>query len=103
MVICVCTIELALPEPTSLKDKRSVLKGLLARLHREFNVSAAEVGLHDAWGAAQIGVATLSTSAAHAQNLIENLLRWVEHNRPDVEIVDHAVEIMSFNTLSGDD
>lgn len=101
MVIGVCTIELYLADPTSLKDKRGVLKNLLARLHREFNVSAAEVGLHDVWQSATIGIASLSTSAAHVQNLIDNLLRWIEHNRPDVEVVDHQIEIISMTSTSG--
>lgn len=101
MFIGVCTIELDLFEPESLKDKRGALKWLLSRLHREFNVSAAEVALHDAWKSATIGVSTISTSAAHAQNVIENLLGWIERNRPDMEIVDHYLEIIPFSSASG--
>lgn len=101
MVIGVCTIELYLPEPNSLKEKRGVLKSLLARIHREFNVSGAEVAMHDNWTAATIGVATVSTSAAHAQTLIDNLLRWIERNRPDLEVVDHYIEVISFSSASG--
>ncbi|MCJ7708279.1 MAG: DUF503 domain-containing protein, partial [Anaerolineales bacterium] len=38
------TLELRLPGCSSLKQKRSRLKPLLAALHREFNLSAAEIG-----------------------------------------------------------
>ncbi len=100
MFIGICTIELYLPGITSLKAKRSVLKMLLARLHREFNVSAAEVALHDTWQAASIGVATVSTSAAHASNLLENTVGWLEHNRPDLDVVAHSIEIVAFSTPS---
>jgi uncharacterized protein YlxP (DUF503 family) len=101
MVIGVCTLELYLADPESLKDKRGVLKSLISRLHREFNVAAAEVGLHDARQSASIGIASISTSAGHAQSLIENILRWIEHNRPDVEIVDHQVEIIAMSSPTG--
>jgi len=101
MFVAVCTIELSLFEPESLKDKRGVLKWLLSRLHREFNISAAEVALHDAWKAATIGISVVTTSAAHGQNLIDNVLGWIERNRPDVEIVDHYIEIIPFSSASG--
>ena len=47
VVIGICTLELSLPGNDSLKDKRSVLKPLVVRMRREFNVSVAEVGEHD--------------------------------------------------------
>jgi uncharacterized protein len=101
MVIGACTIELDLPGLGSLKEKRSVLKSLLARLHKEFHVSAAEVDLHDAWQSSTIGVAVVSTSAVHAQNLLGNLVRWIETYRPDLEVVDHYVEVISFSSDAG--
>ena len=101
MVIGACTIELDLPGLNSLKEKRSILKSLLARLHKEFNVSAAEVDLHDAWRSSTIGVVTVSTSAVHAQNLLNNLVSWIETYRPDLEVVDHYVEVISFSSDAG--
>ncbi len=101
MVIGACTIELQLPGLKSLKAKRGVLKSLLARLHKEFNVTAAEVDLHDAWQATTLGVATVSTSAAHAQNLLENLVSWIEMYRPDLEVVDHYIEVIHFSSDAG--
>jgi uncharacterized protein YlxP (DUF503 family) len=101
MVIGACTIELDLPGLGSLKEKRGLLKSLLARLHKEFNVTAAEVDLHDVWQSSTIGIATVSTSAVHAQNLLNNVVRWLEINRPDLEVVDHYVELISFSSESG--
>ena len=43
------TIHLHLPACSSLKEKRGRLKPLLARLHKEFNVSVAEMDLQDKW------------------------------------------------------
>ncbi len=94
-------IELNLPGLNSLKEKRSVLKSLIARLHKEFNVSAAEVDLHDVWQATTLGVTTVSTSPVHAQNLLNNLVTWIETYRPDLEVVDHYVELIPFSSEAG--
>jgi hypothetical protein len=94
MVVGAGIIELQLPGTQSLKQKRSILKGLTARLHREFNVSCGEIGLHDAWQAAALGVAVVSTSAVHADNVLENVVGWIEENRPDLVVVGHSVEII---------
>lgn len=94
MVIGTCVIELHLPGIHSLKQKRSVLKGLTARLHKEFNISCGEVAFHDAWQSAALGIAVVSTSAAHAEQVLENVARWVEFNRPDLMVVDHTIEII---------
>jgi uncharacterized protein len=101
MFIGACTIELQLPGLNSLKEKRSVLKGLIARLHKEFNISAAEVDFHDAWQATTLGVTTVSTSAVHAQSLLNNLVDWLETHRPDLEVIDHYVELIPFSSKAG--
>ncbi len=94
MVIGTGIIQLHLPGVRSLKEKRSILKSLTSRLHREFNVSCSEVNFHDVWQSAEIGIAVVSTTAVHAENVIENVLLWIETNRPDVSIIDHRVEII---------
>src|SRR5260221_45468 len=101
MFIGACTIELNLPGIDSLKAKRSVLKSLIARLHKEFNVSAAEVDFHDVWQATTLGVVTITTSAVHAQNLLNNLVTWIESHRPDVDVIDHYVELIAFSSGAG--
>ena len=97
MVIGACTIEIELPEIASLKDKRSTLKTLIARLHKEFNIAAAEVDLNDEWAVTLLGVATVSNSAAHAQRWLQNVIEWIETYRPDLEVVDHYIEIIHFS------
>lgn len=94
MVIGSSVIELDLPGIESLKQKRSLLKGLIARVHKEFNVSCAEVDFHDVWQSSALGVSVVSTSAVHAENVLENVVRWIERNRPDIMVVDHSVEII---------
>jgi uncharacterized protein len=92
MAIGYLTLLLHLPGCVSLKEKRSRLKPLLARLHKEFNVSAAEMERNDAWQEAVLGCALASNDAAHAQRLLQNVARWVEHNWHDVSLVDEKIE-----------
>ena len=98
MVILAATIELYLPGVGSLKEKRGILKTLIARLHKQFNIAAAEVDLHDVWQSAALGIAIISTSAVHAEAVLDNVLAWVERNRPDLDIVAHTQEVIHFNT-----
>jgi uncharacterized protein YlxP (DUF503 family) len=93
MVIGVCCLRLHLPACGSLKTKRSLLKPLLARLHREFNVAAAETGLQDVWQSAEVAVVTVANNPARVQSQLETIVAWVEHNRPEVEVVDSQIEL----------
>jgi uncharacterized protein len=94
MRIGVLTLELHIPGCASLKEKRSRLKPLLSRLHREFNISAAEVDIQDAWQAAVIACAVVSNDAAHSQRFLQEVVVWLETNWPDVEIVEDKIEII---------
>ena len=47
MTIGFCRIDLYLPECASLKQKRGVLKGVIARTRNKFNVAVAELDDHD--------------------------------------------------------
>jgi uncharacterized protein YlxP (DUF503 family) len=71
------------------------LKGLIARLHKQFNISCAEVDFHDVWQSTAIGIALVSTSAAHADRVLDRVVTWIEDNRPDLLVVDHSIEIIS--------
>ncbi len=92
--IGVLTLELQIPGCTSLKEKRSRLKPLLSRLHREFNISAAEVDHQDAWQAAVIACAIVSNDPAHSQRVLQQVVQWLESNWPDVEIVEDRIELI---------
>jgi uncharacterized protein YlxP (DUF503 family) len=94
MVIGVCTIELHIPGNHSLKGKRGILKPILARLRREFNVSAAEVGENDAWQSSSLGLAAVSNEAGYVQGLLEKAVHWLATQHPEVQIVDWQIEVL---------
>ena len=87
MIIDSCIVELDLPGNGSLKGKRRILKPLLARLRREFNLAAAKVGCHDAWQSAEVTFVTVHT-------VLERAVRWIETYHPKVQIVDWESEIL---------
>ena len=82
------TIELHIPGCDSLKEKRSRLKPLLARLHKEFNISAAEIDAHDRHRVAVVSCAMVSNDARHIERVLDKIPRWIEKHRPDLQIVD---------------
>ncbi len=94
MIIGTCIIQLHIANNHSLKDKRAVLKSLLARLHKEFNVSAAEVDHQDSWQTAAIALACVANDPAHAEQVLNNAVHWIEHHRPEVQVVDWQIEIL---------
>jgi uncharacterized protein YlxP (DUF503 family) len=88
------TIHLHLPGCSTLKEKRGRIKPLMARLHREFNVSAAEMDLQDRRQEAVIGCAMIGNDAAQLQRSLQTVSKWVEANWPDGQIIDQAIELM---------
>ena len=93
-MIAILTIHLHLPTCASLKEKRGHIKPLLARLHREFNVSAAEMDLQDAWQEAVIGCAMIGNDRAHLQSAMQNVAKWVEGNWEDGQVIGQKMEIV---------
>jgi len=87
-------LHIQLPGCTSLKEKRHRLKPLLARLHREFNISVAEVDKHDVWIEAQLAIGIVSNDPNHNHRALQQILTWLETNWPDVLIVEHHIELI---------
>lgn len=94
MHIGILTLYLQIPGCTSLKEKRSRLKPLLARLHREFNISVAEVDRQDAWQEALIACALVSNDNGFTQRSLQTVSHWVETNWPDMVLMENRIELL---------
>lgn len=92
-MIGVLTIHLHLPACSSLKEKRGRVRPLLARLRREFNVSAAEMDLQDQWQEAVLACAMVGNDAAHVHTALQTVQKWIKGNWPDGMIVDEHIEL----------
>lgn len=94
MAIGVLTLHLMLPGCTSLKQKRSLIKPVIARLHREFNVSVAEVDRQDLWQEAVLACALVSNDAAHTQRALQTVVDFTERSWPNLDILQHRIELI---------
>ena len=94
-MLATLTIHLHLPLCTSLKEKRGRIKPLISRLHREFNVSVAELDLQDKWQETIIGCAMLGNDHAFLQSALQTVARWVEANWTDGDVMAQKIEIIA--------
>jgi len=94
MSVALCTLTLRLPENGSLKGKRQVVKSIQQRLHNRFNVSVAEVEHNDAWQLAGIAICAVANNEAHAREVVENAVAYIEQLRLDVEIIEEETELL---------
>lgn len=91
-MIAILTIHLHLPACTSLKEKRGRIKPLISRLHREFNVSVAEMELQDEWDEAVIVCAMVGNGGAFLQSALGNVAKWVESHWTDGDVIEQRIE-----------
>ena len=94
MSIGLLTLHFQIPGCSSLKEKRGRLKPLLARLHREFNISVAEMDHQDIWDEATVVCALVSNNHRHTQRALQVIVDWVELNWPDVSLVDDHLDLI---------
>ena len=94
MAIALLTIELYLPITDSLKDKRSVLKPLIARLRKEYNISICEADAQDQLSRAVLEIVCVSGNHALAHRQLQNVANRVESWRMDAEMIDYHIEMI---------
>ena len=92
MLVATCVVKLRLEGVFSLKDKRRILKSLLARLPQHFNVAVAEVDCQDMWHTAVIALVTVGNDGGYLHGLLEKTVAWIERERPDVPIDAYSIE-----------
>jgi len=94
MAIALLTIELYLPVTHSLKEKRSVLKPLIARLRREYNISVCEADAQDMLSRAVLEIVCVSGNRALAHRQLQNVANRVDNWRMDAALLDYHIEMI---------
>jgi uncharacterized protein YlxP (DUF503 family) len=94
MSIGLLVLILRIPGCSSLKEKRGRLKPLLARLHKNYNFSVAEIDDLDIWGRAVIGCTLVSNDANRTRSVLQKAANWVEHEWRDLELEDTQIELI---------
>lgn len=93
MFVGVVRIELHLPASRSLKDKRSVVRGLKERIRARVQASVAEVDHQDLWQRAALGVAVVSGNSAQVGELLQSVRNLVE-SAPGAELLDWQEQLL---------
>ena len=96
MIVGVSQITLHLPGCHSLKEKRQVIKSVMARVRQQFEVAIAEVDEQDRWQIAKLGVSCVSNSSQHIDEILGHVLRYIEETRPDIQVTNSDVEIINW-------
>jgi len=94
MPVGLLSLQIHLADCHSLKEKRARVKPILHRLHREFNVSTAELDYNDIWKDALLGIACVSNDSTFIRQVFQEIQHFVQRTWPDVEIVDERIEIL---------
>jgi uncharacterized protein len=86
MFVGALEIDLVLGDVQSLKEKRSIVRPIVAEVRKKFEVAVAEAGHLELHRRALIGVAVVATEAAHCVQVLEACERLVAA-RPEIEVL----------------
>ncbi|NCD08353.1 MAG: DUF503 domain-containing protein [Negativicutes bacterium] len=92
MIVGTAEIKLYAPWVYSLKEKRMIVKSLIARTRNKFNVSIAEIAEQDTHQTIVLGLACVAGSISHSDSIIDNVISLIESST-EAEITDIVREI----------
>ncbi len=91
MITVTLKVKLDLPGVNSLKEKRRIIKSIMARLRNKFNISISEVEAQDSHRTAVIGAAIVSNDAAFGSSVLSKVVSQLELSR-DAVLLDYSIE-----------
>ena len=92
MIIGTLTIKLYAPWVSSLKEKRMVVKSIIAKTRNKFNVSIAEVAEQDTLQTVLLGIAGVAGSVRQADSILDQVIQFVEDNS-EAEVLEVLREL----------
>ncbi|MBR3245941.1 MAG: DUF503 domain-containing protein [Parasporobacterium sp.] len=92
MRIAAMTFRLHAPWCHSLKEKRMIVKSLIAKLQNKYHVSAAEIDEQDTHQIIMIGIAAIVPYSALADSMMDDISLFIEENT-EAEILEEQREI----------
>ncbi len=90
MLLGICTANLYFPDSRSLKDKRSIIKGLKLRIRNNFNVSVSEINNHDLWKNTTLGIACVGNEKRYLNDVLNEVIKFIEHQ--------NKLQVINFKT-----
>jgi len=77
-MIIYAEVECKLYEGHSLKQKRSLLKRLMSKLRKDFNISIAELDYQDLWQRTKLGIAIVTNEYVHAEQVLQKVFETID-------------------------
>jgi len=90
MSIGICNLLIYLPGCYSLKNKRSILKGLIYKLRKIHNISISEIDQKDVWKNSTIAFCCISDNRKIIDTTINKVIKEIEDN-PEIELINYNV------------
>ena len=92
---------LRLYDASSLKDRRQVVRSLLERAKRHFNVSVSDLGPDGVWNRADIGALFSGSSSQEMEQRVEKFVSFLRHGEEDgeYEVLDSRREVFSYGDI----
>ncbi len=87
MRVAALRVEIHLPTPQSLKEKRAILRPIVEGLRRQGSYSIAEVGHHDDWQRATLGLAVVAPDGAGLHLHISRIRSYLD-SCFEIEVLD---------------
>ena len=92
MIIGAVTMRLYAPWVSSLKEKRMVVKSIIAKVHNKFHVAIAEVAEQDTLQTVVLGMACVASTVRQADSIVDHVLQFVEEST-EAEVTDIQREL----------
>jgi uncharacterized protein YlxP (DUF503 family) len=94
MILGTAQLSIQIPEAHSLKDRRRVVKSIVERVRARFDVAIAEIDDQQYWQSARIGLVAVSNSSKHVDEVVQQVIGFVEQNLRDGYLSDVQTEIL---------
>ena len=93
MLVGILTFQILLDNSRSLKNKRSKIKPLIHQLHKNFNVSVAEIGYLENWSQSIIACVIVGNEKRFLEKSLREVLKYLESNFLDMQFAEIKIEI----------
>ncbi len=94
MVVGTLKLSLYIHDNQSLKEKRSTVKSIVAKVQKRFNVSISEVGSNDKWQMVELGISTVGNDRRFVNSALDNILSYLDALYLG-EIIDSSIEMFN--------
>ncbi len=87
MHVAALRVDLRIRNVQSLKEKRGIVKSVIAHLTKTFDVAVAEVDHQELWQRATLGIAVVAPQAGQADRILHSVRRSLDQ-RDEIEVLD---------------